>query len=663
MAAIKLLDAQVYELIAAGEVIENPNSVIKELLENAIDAGATSVTIEIKNGGRTFMRVTDNGCGIESSELPTAFLHHATSKVSSKSDLDSISTLGFRGEALASVCAVSRVEVFTKTADAELGTRFEIAAGKQMAFESVGCPNGTSIIVRDLFYNVPARLKFLKKDSTEANRIQELVSRLAISHPEVSLKLIRDNKPVFVTAGDGRLYSAIYSVLGREFVGSLLPISYSLEGATVTGYISKPLVSRSNRKLQLFYINGRYVHSEVCSKALEEGYRNSIMTGRFPACVISITLAPELVDVNVHPAKTEVRFSDNRYVYDSVYFAVKEALEKKDTPTRMSLDTSKKHYTSDTLYVKPQEPKPEQMVINLNKPKENDDKGDDLFLSSLEEDSKPWKGVLKPMRDEQPEMREPKNSDEPKAEDVYLDKEFEQLCEQYDEPEQVPEPKPDEPKDEFKYVSADDFKKREPTEPIIAEDEAKHEDKPVVVGELFKTYIVAQCGDEMLLIDKHAAHERYIFEQIKNDSRNLSSQTLLEPIMVMLSFDEYDAIVQSLDKVAQLGFIIDPDVAPNIAVTGLPALLADENPTDVITEIAQKLSQSQRDPAPDLYDDLYHTMACRAAIKAHDDTSLIELQRLAESVFEEDIRYCPHGRPVMIRMSQREIEKQFKRIV
>ncbi|MGN0634315.1 MAG: DNA mismatch repair endonuclease MutL [Oscillospiraceae bacterium] len=696
MASINLLKKEVYELIAAGEVIDRPASVIKELLENAVDAGATTITVEIKNGGRTFMRVTDNGCGIPIEEVPTAFLRHATSKVSEKADLENIMTLGFRGEALASICAVAKVEMLTKTKGAELGAHFSIAGGEQKCCETAGCPEGTSIMIRDLFFNVPARLKFLKKDATEANRIQELMSRLAVSHPEISIKLIRDNKPVIVTAGDGKLYSAIYSVFGREFANSLLPVNYEKEGVKIYGYISKPLTSKTNRKFQVFYVNGRFVRSEVCSQALEEAYRNSIMVGKFPTCVLKLEVSPDMTDVNVHPAKTEIRFSDNRFIYDSVYFAVKQALTEKDRPTQLKLD-SRKFYDEKSLYVKPSEPEPEQLVftrpeahkaqpqldpmidayaavqngsIAVGESKNEQEQKGDLFLNSLDKPQL-WDGMLQP-------VGKIESKDEPQEDNGMDDESFEQLCSEYgeenaDKPKEIAEAediKDEETADPFEntlenftFVSKEDFiKKPQPT--VAFEKDIKTEEKPVVIGELFKTYIVAQCGDDMLLIDKHAAHERFIFEKIKNDSRNLSSQTLLEPIMVMLSFDEYDALSANVEKAEQLGFIIEPDVAPAVAVHGLPMILRDENPTDIITEIAQKILAYERDPAPDLYDELYHSMACKAAIKAHDDTKAEELQSLVDSIYgREDIRYCPHGRPVMITMPRREIEKQFKRIV
>ncbi|MBR1724009.1 MAG: DNA mismatch repair endonuclease MutL, partial [Ruminococcus sp.] len=502
MADINVLPREVYELIAAGEVIERPASIVKELIENSIDAGADSITVEIKNGGRTFIRVADNGRGIPFEQVPTAFLRHATSKVAEKDDLNKIMTLGFRGEALASVCAVARVEMLTKTRGADLGTRYVIASGEEKTYEQAGCPEGTSVMVRDLFYNVPARLKFLKKDATEGNRIQELMSRLAVSHPDISIKLIRDNKPVFVTAGDGKLYSAIYSIFGREFANSLMPAEYEREGVTVTGFICKPLSAKPNRKFQVFYVNDRYVRSEVCSQALEEAYKNSIMVGKFPMCVLKLSVSPSMIDVNVHPAKTEVRFSDNRYIYDAVYFAAKQGLEQNDRPYELKIE-QKPHYDRDKLYVD-STPPPEQIVFadpareqirgtaaETGEPESGS--GDDLFLKSLESPAenaaaKPlWEGMLQPAPvEEEPSPEPPKQPGSqdipvppaPEYEPMLEDDEFSKLCQEFDikdsrikheddpameEPESFKETaeidQSEMPLENFEFVTADDFKR------------------------------------------------------------------------------------------------------------------------------------------------------------------------------------------------------------
>lgn len=687
MSEIKVLSKEVSELIAAGEVIDRPASIIKELLENAIDAGANVITVEIKNGGRTYIRVTDNGKGISKEDLPTAFLRHATSKISTKRDLNSIMTLGFRGEALASICAVAKVEVLTKRVDEDYGTHYEIEGTVEKTCEQCGCPDGTTFVVRDIFYNVPARLKFLKKDVSEGNHVAELVTKLTLSHPEISFKFIRDNRQEIITAGDGKMYSAIYSVYGREFSSSLMEVDHTWKGIHVYGYTVKPLLSKSNRKFQNFFVNKRYVKSKACAAALEEAYRNQIMVGKFPACVLYIDIPPATIDVNVHPTKIEVRFSDEKLMHEAVYFAVQNALLKNDKPYEMKIE-SKKHFTPGQLYAVPKDeskqlafdveqtesselkknakafpepvaeppiadvPLPQPPVENVLQPKvsvvknipikeEEKAKGGDLFLESLE----------KPNTEQQPE---------PKKEEKKLTvDEINRMVSEIPLP-----PDPEETAEEvndFQFINSQSFEKRQM---VIVEEKPKEAPKPVVVGELFKTYIVAQAGDEMLLFDKHAAHERYIFEKIKDDANELETQMYLEPLMVMLSYDEYDALSQNLDKVRVLGFAIEPDVAPTVAVKGVPIILGDDNPTEVVTELAHNMIDNKLNPQVEIFDDLYHSIACKAAIKANDDNGLIELQALVNAVYgDDDIRYCPHGRPVMIKLTKKDIEKQFHRIV
>ena len=685
MSEIRVLSKEVSELIAAGEVIDRPASVIKELLENAIDAGATVITVEIKNGGRTYMRVTDNGKGIAPDDLPTAFLRHATSKISQKDDLDSILTLGFRGEALASICAVAKVDVLTKRRADSYGTHYAIEGAAEKTSEQCGCPDGTTFVVRDIFYNVPARLKFLKKDSSEANHVADLVSKLTLSHPDISFKLIRDNKTELITAGDGKIYSAVYSVYGREFANSLIEVDYTWQGIHVSGYTVKPLEARPNRKFQNFFVNTRFVRSKACAAALEEAYRNNIMVGKFPACVLYIDVPPNTIDVNVHPTKIEVRFSDEKLMHEAVYFAVKNSLTEKDTPGEIKLDTGR-NYTDHELYDFPPEdksvqlefavkkevpventapkvqehteevpaevfdeerPLPEPPEENIFRPKitrvenipideEHRKAGDDLFLAELDVHEEP----PAPKKQEKVTIEEINNA----VKEIPL-----------------PEYTEEEKKDGFTFISDRSFIRS-----VVQE--VRHEPekpKPVVIGELFKTYVVAQAGDEMLLMDKHAAHERYIFEKIKSDISELDTQMLLEPVMVMLSYEEFDALAANLDKMSRLGFEVEPDVAPTVAVKGVPVILGDgENPTDIITELARNFIQCRHDPQLEIFDDLYHSIACKAAIKANDNNSIIELQALLNAVYGNDkIRYCPHGRPVLVTLSKKDIEKQFRRLV
>lgn len=649
MAHINLLSKEVSELIAAGEVIDRPASIIKELLENSIDAGANVITVEIKNGGRTYIRVTDNGCGISEHDISKAFLRHATSKISDKDDLENILTLGFRGEALASISAVAKVEVLSKMLNEEYGTHYVIEGSEEKLCEKSGCPDGTTFIVRDVFYNVPARLKFLKKDTSEANYVASYVTKIALSHPEISFKFIRDNKTELLTAGDGKLNSAVYAVFGREFASSLIPVEYISDDINISGFISKPLQSKNNRKFQNFFVNGRYIKSVTCATALEEAYKNNIMTGRFPACVLNINVAPDVVDVNVHPTKIEVRFSDNRLIYESVYFAVKNSLLKFDKPNEVSFE-KKRNFTDKQLYESP-------MKI--------DDSSQLQFSEKQIEqiDSVPKQTEIKPIENKDKSVdsstqqyakaAEVKNSkaDTVIKSDIKLpvfkeEKIFKENVADFSD---------------FKYINKENFKQKES---VIVEKTEQPKAKPVVIGELFKTYIVAQAGEDMLLFDKHAAHERYIFEKIKNDANQLDTQMFLEPVMVLLSYEEYDALCVNLEKTAKLGFAIEPDVAPTVAVKGAPMVLADENPTEIVTELAKNFMDYKVNPQLEIFDELFHSIACKAAIKANDNSGIVELQALVNAVYEDDnIRYCPHGRPVMIKLSKKDIEKQFKRIV
>ena len=693
MPKINVLSREVSELIAAGEVIDRPASIVKELLENAIDAGANVITVEIKNGGRTYIRITDNGCGIASEDVPTAFLRHATSKISQKDDLSAIGTLGFRGEALASVCAVAKVSLLTKRPEDNLGTRYEVNGSEEIAYEPAGCPDGTTFIVRDIFYNVPARLKFLKKDISEANKVSEIVTKLALSHPEISFKYIRDNKPELVTAGDGKVFSSVYSVFGREFASGMLPVDYTHNGIHVSGYICKPLNGKPNRKFQRFFVNNRYVQSDICVRALEEAYTNTIMVGKFPACVLYLDVPPEIVDVNVHPTKIEVRFSDNALVREAVYFAVKNSLMTKDTTTKMTLE-SKRNFTDKELYVDHDIVKSEQLKfafnqasapqenVNVSRPAvntytptppvlrdepikkktsviiENDeqisntdkvsntDNTEDLFLKTLEDiNSVPYK--------DKPDVSEPDKDTLPKEnpKQISVPESIEQINEILEDEE-----------NDFHYLSGSSFEKKPDVE-IVPEDTPEPE-KPIIIGELFKTYIILQVGDEMCMIDKHAAHERVLFEKIRHKADELEPQMFLEPVMVLLSYDEYDAIAQNIEKISSLGFEIECDVAPTVAVKGMPIVLGDMNPADIVPELAKNFIDCKANPQLEIFDEMFHSMACKAAIKANDDNDILELQSLVNAVYgNDDIRYCPHGRPVMIKLSKRDIEKQFKRIV
>ncbi len=643
MNRINVLSKEISELIAAGEVIERPCSVIKEVLENSIDSGANIITVEIKNGGISYMRVTDNGCGISKNDIPLAFLRHATSKIKLKADLESILTLGFRGEALASISAVSKVDVITKRLEEEYGTHYTIEGSEEKHLEKSGCPDGTTIIIRDLFYNVPARLKFLKKAVSEGNAIASVVNKIALSHPEISFKFIRDNKQELITPGDGKLYSTIYSVFGKDFAKSLIPVNFDYNNIKVSGYTVKPLLSRSNRSFQNFFINNRYVKSVTCTVSLEEAYRNSIMTGKFPCCVLNLEIAPNIVDVNVHPAKIEVRFSDEKLVFDAVYFAVKNALLENDTPTELKIN-SQPNFTKSELYdVKPVEnEKPQQLQMNLN----------NVSFNSKQEEYLPKK--------ENDFVSEQKTIP---TESIVENKKVIEI-KQIETLENTKPPVIKEDLSYFKYINNNAFiKKEEPVYNCIEEEQVK-EHVINIIGEAFTTYIIAQIDDELLLIDKHAAHERYIFEKIKNDNSMLNTQLLLEPVEVLLSFEEYDALITNKDKINSLGFSFTEADGSKIIVEGIPTVLNNTDISDLIPELAVNLIVQKKNPSNNIFDELYHSIACKSAIKANDKSDEMELLSLVKKIYNDNnIKYCPHGRPVLIKLTKKEIEKQFKRVL
>lgn len=609
MPSINILDKETAELIAAGEVIERPSSVIKELVENSIDSGASHITVEIKNGGATYMRVTDDGCGMAFDDVPKAFLRHATSKITEKADLDNILTLGFRGEALASIAAVSRVELMTKQKDETYGTLYNIEGSSETLHDKGGCPDGTTIIIRDLFYNVPARRKFMKKDVTEANAVSQILQKITLSHPSVSFKFIRDNRMEFNSSGDGELFSAVYAVYGRDFARDLIAVDYTYEGIHIGGYVIKPLYSKTNRAFQNFFVNGRYVRSKLCSAALENSYENMIMTGKFPACVLFIDLPPNDMDVNIHPAKAEVRFVNEKNVSDAVYFAVKNAF-----------------MNDGLLYSFELKPK-----TDWTKP------------APQEEEIRQQEFIFTPV--DKIEETERKMAETPAAEA---------------DPPEVPEPI-----EGFSYISSRSFEsapepKKEPEKKLS---EWTEKPKIRVIGEAFGLYILAELGDDtFVMIDKHAAHERIIFERLKSRNCRQYSQTLLTGVKVLLTADEFGALEANSEMLADMGFTFDFSERPCVTATAVPTFLPEEEMENVISEIAENLRLYKHQPQSRILDDMLHTVACKSAIRGNDKNSLAELQSLAEQVYlDERIRHCPHGRPVMFTMSKNNIAHQFGR--
>ena len=656
MPKINLLDKSVYELIAAGEVIERPSSVIKELAENSIDAGAASITVEIKRGGISYLRVTDDGCGISHEDIPTAFMRHATSKVYTQDDLDSINTLGFRGEALASVCAVSRVELLTKQREDQLGSIYRIEAGEPVEYDRAGCADGTTIIIRDLFYNTPARLKFLKKDVTEGNYCASVIEKLALSHPGISFRFIRDGRQTMLSSGDGEYYSAVYAVFGKQFAAGLIPVENVYQNTAVTGYVSSPLFTRANRSMQNFFVNGRSVKSPLCCAALEEAFRNTIMVGKFPSCVLCVNTDPSQVDANIHPTKTEVRFTNEKIVFDAVYFAVKNALMGYDESREIKLNTApaRAENIPQPERARSSEPLRTASAQVIEEPPKTMPipSGRDAVIYPQEK-REPPKFTLRQETPQPAQFTQPL----PAAEQTYM-------------PELVPAKKP-EPKETplsdlpgFAFLSEKSFEKKPepvPQEPTPEIPQERPKEQIRVVGELVKTYIVCESTEGMILIDKHAAHERVNFERLKKGFDS-SAQLLMQPEEVYLTPEEFNGMSEYADKLAQVGIIME-FTDGKARVTGLPQMLDKIPPAEIVECIAKIVSQGNTNAEGELFDDMLHTVACKASIRGNEDNDILELQVLAQEVFNNpDIRYCPHGRPVMTQISRKQIERYFGRV-
>ncbi|MBQ7957093.1 MAG: DNA mismatch repair endonuclease MutL [Clostridia bacterium] len=661
MPRINVLPKHIADLIAAGEVVERPSSVVKEAVENSIDAGATIITVEIQHGGITYIRITDNGCGILRDDIRNAFVSHATSKIATADDLDAIGTLGFRGEALASVSAVSKVEVLTKAREESIGTHYRIEGGEEILLDDAGCPDGTTLIVRDLFFNTPARMKFLKKDVSEANAVAGVIDRVALSHPEISFRFIRDGKETLLTPGDGKLTSAIYAVFGKEFANSLIEIDYSLNGVSAKGYISKPVYSRANRNMQMFFLNSRLVKTQTGSVALTESYRNSIMAGKFPACVINLTVPNEAVDVNVHPSKLEVRFANEKAVYDCIYYGVKNALNKEKERPQVELEK----VLSNPKFAKPQMFVPE--------------KAEQIkFIPQKQEQKIQVKEEIRI----QPE-KEKINSYQPKVnhttaflaqpETVYETDEVkdEQTVQKPKITVFTPPAVKEEIKEEVKEEAAVEVQGTEDTVvqetmPVV-QPEIK-EEQPVIpefriVGEAFKTYIFAECEGKLMIIDKHAAHERMIYNELKKSTDGIFMQSLMIPVTVTLSKEEYDVIVNNLEILEKAGFAVEAFGTSSVIVRECPSVIEAADVENLLIETATYLLQNKNDLISEKLDWIFHSSACRAAIKAGDKTDRYELEKFtAKLLADESVRYCPHGRPVLAELTKRELEKFFGRI-
>ena len=612
MAKINKLPKHMADLIAAGEVVERPASVVKELMENAVDAGATSITVEIQHGGISYIRVTDDGCGIDREDVKTAFVSHATSKIKIAEDLNTILTLGFRGEALPSIAAVSKVNMITKTATEEMGTSLAIEGGIITDFSDAGCAVGTTMIVRELFYNTPARMKFLKKDVSEGNYVASAVEKLALSHPEISIRFVRDGKQVFTTNGDGNLQNVCFSAFGKDFSNGLLNVNGIVGNVSVSGLVTPPFNCRGSRGMQYFFVNGRSVKNTTIMAAFENAYKNSVMVGKFPGGVLFITLPPTLVDVNVHPSKIEVRFSDEKAIFDAVYHAVKTALSENTSLKQANLPEKKPIFNE--IFAKPQQ---------------------EFKQTTVEENITYTEKVLKPLS----------------VFDVVEDVKTDYVAED-DDPLKIEFP-----------VSIPETKV-EVQETITPKAATPIEENTIrLIGEAYKTYIFIELNGKLCVIDKHAAHERILFNKLKSQSQNSGSQMLLAPITVTLGKEEYIAVTENLETISQTGFDIEDFGNGTVIVRSCPMDLDNCEIEPLISEIAEYLTKNRRDITNEHLDWIYHNVACRSAIKAGDDNSEAELLALAKQVVNDnDVRFCPHGRPVMIEISKYELEKQFGRV-
>ena len=660
MPKIMQLSPHVADLIAAGEVVERPASVVKELTENAIDAGATRITIEIQNGGMTLIRISDNGCGMALEDARVAFLRHATSKIRTKDDLAAISTLGFRGEALAAISAVSRIDLLTKAADSP-GVSLHLDAGQITQEDPAGCPEGTTILVRDLFYNTPARMKFMKSDQAEASAAFLAVQQQALAHPEIAFRFLKDGAEQLSTAGSGDRMSAIYTVFGREIANGMVEVKGSWEQFSVRGYVTKPTCTRGNRSYQYFFVNSRFIKSRMLSAALEEAYKNQLMVGRFPACVLEIDLPVQAVDVNVHPAKTEVKFLSERGAFDAVHYAVLSALNKAPGRPSVKLPTTKQEAAMQAASPAPRPgffktQTPEEFRRTASAAEENP------FVSSARPAAKPVSVFV----------------DEPSYLSAALASPVQIPARSPKKPEETPaapvtplpaEPKPEEHVpvtlpllDESRPVAVElPPEKKEASEPA-QQTLSMPEVSFRVIGETMNTYILVEQGESLLLIDKHAAHERVLFEKLKSEEHPVMPQLLLEPLALHLTKPEAEAVLENAALLEALGFEVSEFSDLQLVLRQIPSELSPEDACAALEAFAEDLLGGKRPSQSDLRDNLLHTMACKAAIKAGWHTEPTEREALVREVLSrDDIKYCPHGRPVCIELTKKELEKQFKR--
>ena len=643
MSKIIQLSPHIANLIAAGEVVERPASVAKELLENAVDAGASKVTLEIRDGGMTFLRVTDNGCGMSREDARTAFLRHATSKLRTAEDLAAIATMGFRGEALAAISSVSRIELMTKTAGSLSGTSLMLEAGNIVEESEVGCPEGTTIVIRDLFFNTPARMKFMKADTVEGSRVASAVQMQALAHPEVAFRFLKDGKEVLSTPGNGGLQAAMYCIYGRD-CAKMVAVESRWEEYSLSGFVTRPTDARPSRSMQTFFVNDRPVKSRLLMSALEEAYRNQIMVGKFPGCVLHLTLPAHAVDVNVHPAKTEVKFLNEKAVFDCIHYGVLGALNK--TPDRPQM-----HFRQETPAPKQAVPasKPEIAAASAAPAKK------DFYRTMSAEEYKAFSSALK-------EAPQPS----PAAAAATLQKMERSPSLPLREPVTIPRPAAaapiPSPKPSEKNIPEKQVPPETPEEPEQTALPMPEEIPWRLVGELYRSYILVEQGDDAFLIDKHAAHERILFEKLKANQEAISSQALLAPIPVNLNPTAAAELLANRQMLDEVGFEIEEFGENTVLLRQIPMDLSPDMAAEALETMADNLLSGRRERADSVRDEILHTVACKAAIKAGWNNDPQELLALAQQVMaREDLKYCPHGRPICISLSKKQLEKQFKR--
>ena len=645
MAKIQLLDQKTIDNIAAGEVIERPASVVKELVENAVDAKANAVTVEIKDGGMTLIRVTDNGIGIPKDQVKTAFLRHATSKIRSVEDLLSVSSLGFRGEALSSISAVAQVELVTKTAESFSGVSYKIYGGEEEAFDDIGAPDGTTFLVKNLFYNTPARRKFLKSATTEAGYVEQMMVHIALSHPEISFKFIHNNKNKIYTSGNGKVKDIIYHIYGRDVAGALIPLEAQNEDVKVTGFVAKPYVSRGNRNYESYFINGRYIKSSIIYKAIEEGYRTFTMKHRYPFVCLDFKIDQELLDVNVHPTKMEIRFRNGREIYELVVDAVRAALLQKDLVQDVLRETPKKKELPKTKEVKKPEP------FEVNRRKEEVQKVDQQGQGVQQQVEKQRQAVQQqiekpshPVKKTLTASESSKNTKKP----TYAGLNYNTQKKEF------PQYKTDE-------LSSNQMTLRE--DPVFSV-QARPDRK--ILGQLFKTYWLIEYEDQLFIMDQHAAHEKVNYERLMKNfkEKEIYSQRLEPPMVVTVSMTEAEALTRYKDAFAGLGFTIESFGGNEYCIREVPANLYGIGERDLFMELLDAVSQENGTVDTEVIASKIATMACKMSIKGNQRVSLMEVEHLLDELMKLENPYqCPHGRPTIIKMSKYEIDKKFKRIV